>query len=69
MFLRTFTPPCSAGLSSVDSRFSSTSLVSCAGWAERPSVDEVLDGIERHSGGRVGLQQAADDLAGERRRH
>lgn len=37
--------------------------------AERPSVDEVLDGIERQSGGRVGLQQAADDLAEERRRH
>ncbi len=37
--------------------------------AERPSVDEVLDRIERHSGGRVGLQQAADDLAGERARH
>jgi plasmid stability protein len=37
--------------------------------AERPSVDEVLDGIERHSGGRVGLKQAADDLAEERQRH
>ena len=37
--------------------------------AERPSVDEVLDRIERHSGGRVGLQQAADDLAEERQRH
>ena len=37
--------------------------------AERPSVDEVLDRIERHSGGRVGLQQAADDLAQERQRH
>lgn len=36
---------------------------------ERPSVDEVLDRIERHSGGRVGLQQAADDLAEERQRH
>jgi antitoxin FitA len=36
--------------------------------AERPSVDEVLDRIERHSGGRVGLQQAADDLAQERQR-
>lgn len=34
--------------------------------AERPSVDEVLDRIERHDGGRVGLQQAADDLAEER---
>jgi hypothetical protein len=29
----------------------------------------VLDGIERHSGGRVGLKQAADDLAEERQRH
>jgi plasmid stability protein len=37
--------------------------------AERPSVDEVLDRIERHSGGRVGLQQASDDLAEERQRH
>lgn len=37
--------------------------------AERPSVDEVLDGIERRGGGRVGLQQAADDLAEERQRH
>ncbi|MHB1593949.1 MAG: FitA-like ribbon-helix-helix domain-containing protein [Streptosporangiaceae bacterium] len=34
--------------------------------AERPSVDEVLDRIERRSGGRVGLRQAADDLAAER---
>jgi plasmid stability protein len=37
--------------------------------AERPSVDEVLGRIERHTGGRVGLQQAADDLAEERQRH
>jgi plasmid stability protein len=37
--------------------------------AERPSVDEVLDRIERRSGGQVGLQQAADDLAEERQRH
>lgn len=37
--------------------------------AERPSVDEVLDRIERRSGGRVGLQQATDDLAEERQRH
>jgi hypothetical protein len=29
----------------------------------------VLDRIERHSGGRVGLQQASDDLAEERQRH
>jgi antitoxin FitA len=31
--------------------------------AERPSVGEVLDRIERRRGGRVGLAQAADDLA------
>jgi hypothetical protein len=36
--------------------------------AERPGVDEVLDRIERHHGGRVGLRQAADDLAAERER-
>jgi antitoxin FitA len=36
--------------------------------AERPGVDEVLDRVERHRGGRVGLQQAADDLAAERER-
>ena len=34
--------------------------------AEKPSLDEVLDRIERHSGGRVGLAQAAVDLAEER---
>ncbi|MGH3282179.1 MAG: FitA-like ribbon-helix-helix domain-containing protein [Trebonia sp.] len=34
--------------------------------AERPSVDEVLDRIEKRRGGRVGLAQAAKDLAGER---
>lgn len=37
--------------------------------AGRPSVDEVLERIERHRGGRVGLQQATEDLAGERERH
>jgi len=31
--------------------------------AERPSVGEVLDRIERRRGGHVGLAQAADDLA------
>jgi plasmid stability protein len=36
--------------------------------AGRPSVDEVLEGIERHRGGRVGLQKAAEDLAAERER-
>lgn len=34
--------------------------------AERPSIDELLDRIERHEGGRVGLGQAVDDLAEER---
>jgi plasmid stability protein len=36
--------------------------------AERPSVDEVLDRIERHSGGQVGLRQAAEDLGEDRSR-
>jgi hypothetical protein len=41
--------------------------------AERPTVDELLDRIdrrstERRSGGRVGLGQAAEDLAEGRRR-
>lgn len=34
--------------------------------ADKPSLDEVLDRIERHRGGRVGLGQAAADLARER---
>ena len=34
--------------------------------AERPTVDEVLDRIEKHRGGRVGLVQAAEDVSGER---
>jgi antitoxin FitA len=34
--------------------------------AERPSVDEVLDRIEKRRGGRVGLTQAAEDLSEER---
>ena len=34
--------------------------------AKRPTLSEVLDRIERHRGGRVGLGQAADDLAEER---
>jgi plasmid stability protein len=34
--------------------------------AEKPSLDDVLDRIERHRGGRVGLGQAAVDLAEER---
>lgn len=36
--------------------------------AERPGIDEVLERIERHRGGRVGLQQAAEDLTAERER-
>lgn len=34
--------------------------------AERPSMQEVLDRIGRHRGGRVGLGRAAQDLAEER---
>jgi hypothetical protein len=34
--------------------------------AERPSLAEVLDRIDRHRGGRVGLGQAVEDLAEER---
>ncbi|WP_300607245.1 hypothetical protein [Trebonia sp.] len=34
--------------------------------AERPSIDEVLDRIERHTGGQVGLRQAVEDLGEER---
>jgi hypothetical protein len=36
--------------------------------AERPVIDDVLDRIDRRRGGRVGLRQAADDLAEERTR-
>jgi len=36
--------------------------------AERPSVEEVLARIGRRGGGRVGLRQAAADLAEERAR-
>jgi plasmid stability protein len=36
--------------------------------AEKPSLEDVLKGIERHRGGRVGFQQAADDVAAERGR-
>ena len=36
--------------------------------AERPAIDDVLDRISRREGGRVGLRQAADDLAEERAR-
>jgi antitoxin FitA len=36
--------------------------------AERPSMDEVLARIATHHGGRVGLEQAVQDLAAERDR-
>ena len=36
--------------------------------AERPTLEEVLDRIERRRGGRVGLRQAARDIAEERSR-
>jgi antitoxin FitA len=36
--------------------------------AERPSVDEVLDRIEKRRGGRVGLTQAVQDVSEERSR-
>jgi antitoxin FitA len=35
--------------------------------AERPTLDEVLDRIERHHGGKVGFDQAVADLAEERK--
>jgi len=36
--------------------------------AQRPSLTDVLDRIERHAGGTVGLEQAAEDLLQERSR-
>lgn len=36
--------------------------------AERQQLSDVLDGIEEHNGGRVGLQQAVEDLVTERAR-
>ncbi|MGO8886456.1 MAG: FitA-like ribbon-helix-helix domain-containing protein [Streptosporangiaceae bacterium] len=36
--------------------------------AERPSIEEVLDRIDRHRGGRVGIRRAVEDLAEERAR-
>ena len=36
--------------------------------AAKPSIDEVLSRIERQRGGRVGLQQAVEDLTEERTR-
>lgn len=37
--------------------------------AERPSIDEVLDRIDRQRGGEVGFRQAVEDLAEDRARH
>lgn len=34
--------------------------------AERPTIDEAVARIARRQGGRVGFEQAVDDLAGER---
>jgi hypothetical protein len=34
--------------------------------AERPTLNEVLDRIERRSGGTVGFGRAVEDLSGER---
>jgi len=36
--------------------------------AERPSMDEVLERIERHRSGRVGFRQAVEDISDERAR-
>jgi hypothetical protein len=36
--------------------------------ADRPGLEEVLDRIDRRRGGRVGLAQAAEDLADDRAR-
>ena len=36
--------------------------------AQHPSLPDVLDRIERHAGGAVGLEQAAEDLVQERSR-
>ena len=35
---------------------------------DKPSLDELLDRIDRRGGGRVGFEQAAGDLADERLR-
>lgn len=34
--------------------------------ATKPSLEEVLDGIDRQRGGRVGFEQAAEDVSDER---
>lgn len=37
--------------------------------AERPTLTDVLDRIDRRRGGRVGLARATQDLSEERSRH
>ena len=37
--------------------------------AERPSIEEVLDRIDRQRGGQVGFRQAVEDHAEDRARH
>ncbi len=36
--------------------------------AERPSINDLFDRIERHEGGQVGLGRAVEDLVDERSR-
>jgi antitoxin FitA len=36
--------------------------------ASKPTIDEILDRIERRRGGRVGLARAVEDIADERSR-
>lgn len=37
--------------------------------ARKPSLDDVLDRIAQHEGGRVGFVQAVQDVTEERQRH
>ena len=36
--------------------------------AKRPTLEDVLDRVDRRQGGRVGFEQAVEDLAAERPR-
>ena len=36
--------------------------------AQRPALDELLERVDRRRGGRVGFEQAVEDLAAERAR-
>lgn len=36
--------------------------------AQRPALDELLESVDRRRGGRVGFEQAVEDLAAERAR-